>query len=228
MPSRHWHIHIMAGVTQKHLPPNTVHTSLCCFVVHACLCLLPFPMGEPLLGRVGSHRAAPCRACWEVRAAGAAGGMYGVNACRRPFSPVSPSLREQSYLWPGPCCPALAFPCTHGFASRNISALISSAEVSSFLARSGRGMAASSKGPQRLVQDERRHVGAPRPSPGIHTTSSFRTVKCLAKVKCSQDVWSHTEQQSPGSEANCWPCPKGPAPFPAQCPCWDVPGRTGV
>nr|KAF6308040.1 hypothetical protein mMyoMyo1_008832 [Myotis myotis] len=101
-------------------------------------------------------------------------------------------------------------------------ALISSAELSPFLARTGREAAAGSQGPQRPVQAERRQVGvAPHSSPGIHTTSSFTTVKCLAKAQCSQEVGSHTEQQSPGPEANCWPCPQGPAPFPVQCPCWD-------
>lgn len=106
---------------------------------------------------------------------------------------------------------------------------ISSAELSPLLARTGREAAASSPGPRRPVQGERRRVGvAPHSSPGIHTTSSFTTAKCLAKVQRSQEVGSHTEQQSPGAQANCWPCPKGPAPFPVQGSCWDVPGMTSI
>lgn len=72
------------------------------------------------------------------------------------------------------------------------------------------------------VQGQRRQhkcVG-PHSGPGRRAISSFRTVKCLAKVKCSQEVCSHTERQGPGSEANSWPFPKDPAPFPVHCSRW--------
>lgn len=59
------------------------------------------------------------------------------------------------------------------------------------------------------------HVGT-----ATHASSPFRTEKCLAEVKYARDVGSHTESEGPGSEANCWPFPKGPSPFPVQCPHW--------
>lgn len=80
-------------------------------------------------------------------------------------------------------------------------ALISSVELSPFLACTGREAAASSQGPQRPVQGERWHVGvAPPLQPRLHTTSSFTTVKCLARSDAPRMWGSHTEQQSPGTE----------------------------
>lgn len=71
------------------------------------------------------------------------------------------------------------------------------------------------------VQGERRHMGLePHVGAAAHASSPFRTEKCLAEAKCARDVGSHTESEGPGSEANCWPFPKGPAPFPVQCPHW--------
>lgn len=86
----------------------------------------------------------------------------------------------------------------------------------------GLQMRASGNGPQRPMQGERQrheHVGL-HSGPGMHAASSLRPVKCLAKVKCSRNVCSHTEGRGPGSEANSWPFPREPAPFPVQCPRW--------
>lgn len=82
---------------------------------------------------------------------------------------------------------------------------------------------ASSTWPRRPVHGKRWHVGVgPHVGTATHAISSFRTAKCLAKFKCSRDVGSHTERQGPGSEANCWLFPEGPAPFPVQCPHWGM------
>lgn len=90
-----------------------------------------------------------------------------------------------------------------------------------FLAHQWEETAASSKWPWGPVQGERWHVGVePHIGVATHVSSSFGTEECLAEVKCSQDVGSHTESEGPGSEANRWPFPKGPAPFPVQCPHW--------
>lgn len=72
-------------------------------------------------------------------------------------------------------------------------ALLSSEEFSSFLACKWKGDDSQQQTASRPVQGEGRHAGvAPYSGPGIHTASSFGTVKCLAKVKCSQDVGSRT------------------------------------
>jgi len=51
--------------------------------------------------------------------------------------------------------------------------------------------------PRRPEHGERWHEGVgPHVATATHAISSFRTAKCLAEVKCSQDVGSHRKARS--------------------------------
>lgn len=84
----------------------------------------------------------------------------------------------------------------------------------------GLPVGARSKGPRRPVHSERPrhgHVRTRRPRQAL--CPLLQNCKVFGKGQVLPGC-SHTEGQGSSAEANRWPFPKEPAPFPVQCPHW--------